>query len=270
MTKKPRVIKKQSESKCDDNVNTKRELRRKGKFFKTLIYFLMIFVFLSIGLVLMFHQSITNKIVEDYGTSYLDKTKPSDMLNGENANVSFDPNNVGALTSADVLAEMANSNHYTNLPVIGAIAIPELNMNLPVIKGLDNASLTVGAGTMKEGQRMGKGNYALASHALFYGWRYSELLFTPLLRAEKGMTIYTRDSENIYTYVVNDVYIVDPDAGYVVLDSEGEGIITLITCTDSEASQRIVVRGKLEKIEKIKDASSDLKDYFGQNWTRWY
>lgn len=263
MTKKPKIFKDISKS------NDKKNLGKLSKF-KKFLYFLMIFIFLTIGLALMFHQSITNKIVDDYSTSYLDKTKPDDMISSENADVSFDPNNVGALTSADVLSEMVNSNHYTNLPVVGAIAIPELGMNLPVIKGLDNASLSVGAGTMKDGQKMGKGNYALASHALFYGWRYNELLFTPLLRATKGMYVYIRDSENIYTYLINDIYIVDPDAGHVILDSEGEGIITLITCTDSEASQRLVVRGKLEKTEKIKDASSDLKDYFGQNWTRWY
>lgn len=265
MTKKPKVIKSVSAEALDNKP------KRKKKIWKTILYFLMIFVCFVFGLSLMFHQSITNKIVEDYGTSYVDNTKPDEMVKNEDADVSFDPSNVGALTSADVLAEMTNGdNHYTDLPVIGAMAVPELEMNLPIVKGLDNASLAIGAGTMKEGQKMGKGNYALASHSLFYGWRFEELLFSPLRRAQKGMKIYTRDSEKIYTYVIDNIFVVDPDAGYVAFDSEGEGIITLITCTDTYATQRLVVRGKIEKSELIKDAPSEIRYYFGKDWTRWW
>lgn len=268
MTKKPKETGLLNST--DDKVDEKTK-RKKGKIFKKILYFLMILTFFVVGIGLMFHQSITNKIVEDYSTSYVDNTKPEDMIANEDADVSFDPSNVGALTSADVLAEMTNGdNHYTDLPVIGAMAVPELDMNLPILKGLDNASLAIGAGTMKEGQKMGKGNYALASHSLFYGWRFEELLFSPLRRAQKGMKIYTRDSENIYTYVIDDIFIVDPDAGYVAFDSEGDGLITLITCTDTYATQRIVVRGKIQKSEKIKDAPSEIRDYFGKDWTRWW
>lgn len=267
MTKKPKT-----ESASDSIVSKvdKKSKKKKGRVFKRILYFLMILTFFVVGIALMFHQSITNKIVEDYGTSYVDNTKPNEMVANEDADVSFDPSNVGALTSADVLAEMTSDNHYTDLPVIGAMAVPELGMNLPIIKGLDNASLAIGAGTMKDGQKMGKGNYALASHSLFYGWGYEDLLFSPLRRAQKGMTIYTRDSEKIYTYTITDVFVVDPDAGYVAFDSEGDGLITLITCTDTYATQRIVVRGKIQKSEKIKDAPSEIRDYFGKDWTRWW
>lgn len=267
MTKKPKEEGLMKSTVVNVDKKTK---RKKGKIFKKILYFLMILTFFVVGIGLMFHQSITNKIVEDYSTSYVDNTKPEDMLANEDADVSFDPSNVGALTSTDVLSEMTSDNHYTDLPVIGAMAVPELGMNLPIIKGLDNASLAIGAGTMKDGQKMGKGNYALASHSLFYGWGYEDLLFSPLRRAQKGMTIYTRDSENIYTYNIIDVFIVDPDAGYVAFDSEGDGLITLITCTDTYATQRIVVRGKIQKSEKIKDAPSEIRDYFGKDWTRWW
>lgn len=267
MTKKPKEEGLMKSTVVNVDKKTK---RKKGKIFKKILYFLMILTFFVVGIGLMFHQSITNKIVEDYSTSYVDNTKPEDMLANEDADVSFDPSNVGALTSTDVLSEMTSDNHYTDLPVIGAMAVPELGMNLPIIKGLDNASLAIGAGTMKDGQKMGKGNYALASHSLFYGWGYEDLLFSPLRRAQKGMTIYTRDSENIYTYNITDVFIVDPDAGYVAFDSEGDGLITLITCTDTYATQRIVVRGKIQKSEKIKDVPSEIRDYFGKDWTRWW
>ena len=143
-------------------------------------------------------------------------------------------------------------------------------MNLPILKGMDNASLTVGAGTMKENQRMGHGNYALASHSLFYGWGYENILFTPLHRAQIGQTIYTRDSENIYVYKIDKVFDVNPEDGWVIHDSEGDKIITLVTCTDTYATQRIIVRGSLVSSYPIKEASQDLKDYFGSDWNRWY
>lgn len=244
--------------------------KKKKHWIRRLLYFMMILVVFLIGLGMLFHQSITNKIVDNYAQEYIANTTPENMVENQNAEVSFDPNNVGALTSTDVLEEMLGNNHYSELPVIGAIAIPDLGMNLPVMKGLDNYSLVVGAGTMKDGQQMGKGNYALAGHSLFYGWGYEGLLFTPLHRAQKGQIIYTRDDQNIYVYQTTDVFVVDPDAGYVAFDSEGDGLITLITCTDTYATQRIVVRGKLERQFPISEAWPELIEYFGSDWTRWW
>ena len=45
----------------------------------------------------------------------------------------------------------------TEVACYWGIAIPELKMNLPIFKGLDNVGLYYGAGTMKEDQVMGKG-----------------------------------------------------------------------------------------------------------------
>lgn len=266
MTKKPRV-----RLKSDDLVmkNLSDGVSKKKKSIKKVIYGLLVTLMFIIGLGLMFNQSITNKVVEGYGQEYVNNTSPDQMKANEDADVSFDPSNVGSLTSADVLAEMSD-NHYTDLPVIGALAIPELGVNLPILKGMDNASLTVGAGTMKENQRMGHGNYALASHSLFYGWNYENILFTPLHRAQIGQTIYTRDSENIYVYKIDKVFDVNPEDGWVIHDSEGDKIITLVTCTDTYATQRIIVRGSLVSSYPIKEASQDLKDYFGSDWNRWY
>lgn len=236
------------------------------------LYIAFMFVLVFVGLGLMFHQSIANYFVNQRSMSYVNDTKPSDMVANENADVSFDAANVGSVTSADVLLQMTSgANHNTNLPVVGAIAIPDLGMNLPIMKGLDNTSLSVGAGTMKPDQKMGVGNYALASHSLFYGMGHEKLLFTPLrLYAKTGQTIYMRDSENIYVYYISDIFIVNPEDGYVISDMEGEGILTLVTCTDAEARQRTIVRGQLERQFPIKDAWPELREYFGSEWTRWW
>lgn len=75
------------------------------------------------------------------------------------------------------------------------IAIPEISMNLPIFKGLDNVGLYYGAGTMKAEQQMGEGNYALASHHVFGITGASDMLFSPLDRAKEGMKIYITDKE---------------------------------------------------------------------------
>ena len=105
MTKKPKEEGLMKSTVVNVDKKTK---RKKGKIFKKILYFLMILTFFVVGIGLMFHQSITNKIVEDYSTSYVDNTKPEDMLANEDADVSFDPSNVGALTSTDVLSEMTS------------------------------------------------------------------------------------------------------------------------------------------------------------------
>ena len=57
-------------------------------------------------------------------------------------------------------AQLSNS----TLPVIGGVAIPSVAINLPIFKGLSNEALLYGAGTLSPTQKMGEGNYALASH----------------------------------------------------------------------------------------------------------
>ena len=69
-------------------------------------------------------------------------------------------------------------------------AIPEVEINLPIFKGLDNVNLFYGAGTMKRDQVMGKGNYSLASHHIFTAENASQMLFSPLSHAKNGMKIY--------------------------------------------------------------------------------
>ena len=48
--------------------------------------------------------------------------------------------------------------------LFGAIAIPKVNLYLPILLGLSDDSLSTGAGTMRKNQVMGQGNYPLAGH----------------------------------------------------------------------------------------------------------
>ena len=154
------------------------------------------------------------------------------------------------------------------LPVIGGIAIPDLKVNLPIFKGLDNAGLYYGAGTMKENQVMGENNYALASHHVFGMTGSSQMLFSPLERAKAGMKIYLTDKNKIYTYVITQVQTVEPEHVEVIDDEPGKTEITLVTCTDAEATARTIVHGTYEGEVSFSKASKTVKKAFRQTYNQ--
>ena len=141
-------------------------------------------------------------------------------------------------------------------------------MNLPIFKGLDNVGLYYGAGTMKETQQMGKGNYALASHHVFGITGASNMLFSPLDRAKAGMKIYLTDKEKIYTYSITSVENVSPDRVDVINDREGVNEVTLVTCEDAAATSRTIVKGTLEGETSYKDAPKEILNAFSKTYNQ--
>src|SRR5699024_8193957 len=106
--------------------------------------------------------------------------------------------------------------------MVGEIYMPDVDMRLPILEGVSNENLWVGAGTMKPGQRMGEGNYAFAGHHM---WDESQL-FTPIKNSEIG------------------------DHAYVINDIPGEQTLTLGTCTDVWGSERHIVVGELTDVSE--------------------
>lgn len=93
-------------------------------------------------------------MVQQNSRSYaVSKLKPADVKKNMARETTFDFDSVESLSTEAVMkAQFENK----NLPVIGAIAIPSVEINLPIFKGLSNVALLTGAGTMKEDQVMGK------------------------------------------------------------------------------------------------------------------
>lgn len=216
--------------------------KRKRSIKNTLINILLTLMII-LGLALFFHKSIRNFILA-MNTNKYQVTKVSKKVIDKNkeADTTYDFSQVESISAESVLAAQINQQE---LPVIGGIAIPDLKINLPIFKGLDNTALTYGAGTMKENQVMGgENNYALASHHVFGLVGSSEMLFSPLENAQKGMKIYLTDKDKIYTYLISEITVVTPEHVEVVNDTPGKSEITLVTCTDAEATARHIVHGK--------------------------
>lgn len=94
------------------------------------------------------------------------------------------------------------------------------------------------------------------------------MLFSPLDKAKIGMKIYLTDKEYIYTYAITDVKSVTPDHSEVIDDVWGQSTVTLITCTDLEATERIIVHGQLESSVAFDQADKNVVDSFNKKYNQ--
>ena len=179
----------------------------------------------------------------------------------------FDFDSVKSISSEAVLAAQWDAQQ---LPVIGGIAIPEVEINLPIFKGLDNVNLFYGAGTMKANQKMGEGNYSLASHHIFTAENASQMLFSPLVNAKAGMKIYLTDKDKVYTYEIREVKHVTPDRVDEIEDRDGIKEITLVTCVDYDATERIIVKGDFKEVKAYSETSDDVLSAFNRPYKQPY
>ncbi|HFI0145146.1 TPA: class A sortase [Streptococcus suis] len=237
--------------------------KRKGSFWRNLLTVVLILI----SLALIFNTSIRNFIIGWNTNKYqISNVTTEDIEKNKQAETTFDFDQVQSISTEAILAAQWDAQR---LPVIGGIAVPELGINLPIFKGVFNTSLMYGAGTMKENQEMGKGNYALASHHIFGVTGAADVLFSPLDRAKNGMKIYITDKTNVYTYFIDSVEIVSPESVYVIDDVEGRTEVTLVTCTDYNATQRIIVKGVLESATPYNETAKDILDSFNKSYNQY-
>lgn len=150
---------------------------------------------------------------------------------------------------------LANQFSKTDLPGIGIISIPDINLELPVFNGITYETMMYGAGTAKPNQQMGKGNYTLASHTIFNSFNGSiitNLLFGNLIYAQIGQSIFLTDKDKSYEYKIDNIYRVDVSQGNIIEDHKDKKEITLYTCTTLTGDERLVVHRTLVNTTKYK------------------
>lgn len=224
-------------------------------------------ILIIVGLALVFNAPIRNFIIGYNTNKYqVSKVSKKTIKKNETKTTTYDFDNVQAINSETILKNQMDSQQ---LPVIGGIAIPDLKMNLPIFKGLGNTELTYGAGTMKENQVMGGvNNYALASHHVFGLTGASEMLFSPLDKAQTGMMMYLTDKEKVYSYEIAEVTTVTPEHVEVIDDVPGESTLTLVTCTDPGATERIIVHAKLTDTTDYTKTKQSILDAFNVSYNQ--
>lgn len=241
-------------------------MAKKKKNWKRRVTNVLILLLFLVGLILVFNKPIRNWLIGMNSSHYqINNVTRETIKKNKEAEATFDFDSVESISFEQVLRNQMNRQA---MPVIGGIAIPEVGINLPIFRGLANENLAFGAGTMKENQVMGQGNYALASHNVTGFSSDVSLLFTPLERAKKGMVIYITDKNNVYQYRINEVSVVSPDHSEVIDDTPGKTEITLVTCADPGAVNRIIVHGLFEKKVPFNDADADMKAAFDRNYNQ--
>ena len=237
--------------------------KRRNLFLNILAVFLIL-----LSLALIFNSKIRDLFMvwntNKYQVNQVTKENIDENLKTEG---NFDFDSVKSISSEAVLAAQWDAQQ---LPVIGGIAIPEVEINLPIFKGLDNVNLFYGAGTMKADQKMGEGNYSLASHHIFTAENASQMLFSPLVNAKAGMKIYLTDKDKVYTYEIREVKHVTPDRVDEIEDRDGIKEITLVTCVDYDATERIIVKGDFKEVKAYSETSDDILNAFNQPYKQRY
>lgn len=221
---------------------------------------LITIIAIIVGIVLIAAPIAKNYFIANKMNQHqIKKVSKKDIERNKKKKVSYDWDKVKSLDTSSVI-KLKDS--PKGLPVIGAITIPELEMNLPIYKGVSDENMSYGASTMAEEQEMGQGNYSLISHHVFALANAKKLLFSPLDNAKVGMKIYITDKTTVYQYNITEVFTVSPRQTDVVNPIEGRKVITLITCTDINASGRLIVRGDLVATYAYKTIPKDARNGF--------
>lgn len=221
-------------------------------------------ILLVIGIVIMINQAWPvvqvylnqqDVAVANYTAEELQENA-SDQSNGQ-----FDFNEVRNVSATEVNQVRSDiESGEADLDVLGAVAIPDANLNTAVIKGMSDAAMVSGAGTMFPELVMGQGNYTLASHHIGYG---TDILLNNISDSVTvGDKIYLTDLTNVYVYETFFVEAVNPDqVQYISQEVTGNPIITLMTCT-ADLTQRWIVQGNLTETVAFGEAPAEVQALF--------
>lgn len=219
---------------------------------KTIMFIISLIVIFT-SFILIFNEPITKFVMK-----FNHKPSISQLLKDQNKNeISNDDFNYEKTSKVDVVSALKTTLYDEKVPVLGAITIPDLHVNLPILRGVSDYAILMGAGTMKKDQQMGKGNYALTSHHMLD----KEVLFGPIIDAKKDLSIFITDLDYVYEYkVVNTEYIKATDV-HVIEDRDGKVELTLITCDDT-GEGRYMVNADLTKKVAIDKADKEIVNSF--------
>lgn len=205
------------------------------------------------GVLLLLKEPIQNYLIKQMVNQNQVTTVTAEVIReNEQVEAEFDFDQTVSVNWEQVLAGYQNR---TDLPVIGGMAIPSIELQLPILKGLSNENLIAGAGTMTPDQVMGEGNYALVSHNVVR----PGVLFSDVQYMSIGDLIYLTDLENIYIYEVNRLEMISPTQVEVVEDVPGKQIVTLVTCSN-DILMRWVCQGDLREIVPLAEATPEMAE----------
>lgn len=142
----------------------------------------------------------------------------------------------------------------SGLGVMGYIEIPSIGCSLPVYHGTDESVLQIAVGHLEWTSLPVGGE---STHAVLSGHRGlpSAKLFTNLDKLVEGDTFILRVLDEVLTYEVDQILIVEPQETAALQIVEGKDYCTLVTCTPYGVNtHRLLVRG--HRIDTVEEAQT--------------
>ncbi len=140
--------------------------------------------------------------------------------------------------------------------IMGYIEIPSIDVKLPIYHGTDHAVLQVAVGHL-EWSSLPIGG--AGTHSVLSGHRGlpSATLLTHLDRMVEGDLFHIRVLDEVLTYQVDQILIVEPDNVQSLMPEDGKDLCTLVTCTPYGInSHRLLVRG--QRIDYVEDSQTHV------------
>ena len=142
----------------------------------------------------------------------------------------------------------------SGMGIMGYIEIPSLKVSLPIYHGTEESVLQVAVGHLEWTSLPVGGE---STHCVLPGHRGlpSAKLFTDLDRLVVGDRFRLGVLDQVLTYEVDQILIVEPQDTEALLIEEGKDLCTLVTCTPYGINtHRLLVRG--HRVETEKDAKN--------------
>lgn len=142
----------------------------------------------------------------------------------------------------------------SGLGVMGYIEIPSINCSLPIYHGTEESVLQIAIGHLEWSSLPVGGE---STHCVVSGHRGlpRAKLFSNLDKMKEGDIFMLRVLDEVLTYEVDQILIVEPEEISALQIEEGKDYCTLVTCTPYGInSHRLLVRG--HRIENLDDAAN--------------
>ena len=184
----------------------------------------------------------------------------------ENAQVSFttSPGNLtrenGFFLTEEQQAQYESLLDISGTGIMGYIEIPSINVSLPIYHGTSDSVLQIAVGHLDWTSLPVGGE---STHCVLSGHRGlpSAKLFTNLDQIVEGDTFIIRVLDEVLTYEVDRILIVEPEDVTALQIESGKDLCTLVTCTPYGInSHRLLVRGHRVETEQEEAAVRLVSD----------
>lgn len=161
------------------------------------------------------------------------------------AAAAYPTENVRSVGSQELAAARIKYSASWQKWAIGALSIPSVAVDQPVLAGMTEANLLNGVATYNAKERMGQGNFIVSSHNMVG----AQMLLNPISGVQAGAPIYLTDWQRVYVYQATVNQVVDEHAvQYLAQPRDDQPVVTLIRCSGGYGTPyRRIVQGRLTK-----------------------